>query len=239
MLCRATFFGYAYGLNLILGQMMNRCTYALSIFIAVLLTFLPRAHAQEPPFNDRYIAGSEAYRQGDFEAAEKNWRAAANYRHPQAAYNLALMYESGTGLSRDVKKAAYYHYIGAKAGSEEAAYRMGYLFAKHEVVREHWLDRIIAQVLTNAAKRGQPRAMLAYGLVFEAKANVILKNWRNDYAPAQLKGAWAGYMIAAEMCAKGAQLRAKSIQARLRTSRDMDIAEGLMARLRAEVLGSK
>lgn len=217
--------------------MYLRCVYGLGLIVAVLLTF--SASADSLPFHDRYIAGSEAYRVGDYEVAVKQWRAAANYRHPQAAYNLALMYESGTGLDRDLKKATYYHYIGAKAGSEDAAYRMGYLFAQHKAAREPWLDRIIAKVLTNAAKRGQPKAMLAYGMVFEAKANDLMKTWRNNYAPAQLKGAWAGYMVAAEMGAEGAFKRAKGVQARLRTAQDMDIAKKLLANLRTKISPSK
>lgn len=69
--------------------------------------------------------GAEAYRQGDYEKAEKYYQQAADLGQPQAACNLGYIYAYGRTGNRDHEKAFYNFNLASMAGNPNATYKVG------------------------------------------------------------------------------------------------------------------
>lgn len=79
----------------------------------------------EAKANQLLDLGAQAYRQGDYQQAEKYYRQSAELGHPQAACNLGYIYAYGRTGIRDQEKAFYYFNLAAIDGNANAAYKVG------------------------------------------------------------------------------------------------------------------
>ncbi len=67
-----------------------------------------------------YEAGKEAFDQGDYATALKEWRALAAQGHAEAQYNLGVMYYRGYGVTKDNVQAYMWLNLAAVRGLETA-----------------------------------------------------------------------------------------------------------------------
>jgi len=67
-----------------------------------------------------YEAGKEAFDQGDYATALKEWRALAAQGHAEAQYNLGVMYYRGYGVTKDNVQAYMWLNLAAMRGLETA-----------------------------------------------------------------------------------------------------------------------
>ena len=64
--------------------------------------------------------GMEAYNNGDFATALKEWKPLAEGGDTDAQYNLGIMYDEGQGVPQDYQESAKWYTIVAEKGYPEA-----------------------------------------------------------------------------------------------------------------------
>ena len=75
-----------------------------------------------------YNKGLDAYSNGDFVTALKEWRPLAEMGRADAQSNLGHMYESGKGVPQDKAEAVKWYRLAAEQGYPEAQLNLGYMY---------------------------------------------------------------------------------------------------------------
>lgn len=120
-------------------------------------------------------AGVDAWSNGKFEAAVKEWREPAKKGDPDAQFNMAQAYKLGRGVKQDFDLAADWYQRAAKQGHLQAADSLGHLYHYRGKVKE------ALPYLQNSSARGEPRAQ--YLLATELFNGVhVQKDWVRAYA---------------------------------------------------------
>lgn len=128
--------------------------------------------ALSPIQADSFENGWSAYEQGDFAQAAELWRPLAEQGHSSAQINLALMYENGYGVDRDLQVAADWYLAAARQGSAIGQYNLGLFLVEHsgavptEQDALHWLSESAEQGFADA--QFQVGLMYAQGAAGEA-----------------------------------------------------------------------
>ena len=105
-----------------------------------------------PQTGDPYAA----YQRGDFAAAARAFEPLARQGDADAQYGLAVLYDLGQGVVRDLQAAAEWYRQAAKQGVSEAQFNLGAMYANGEGVAE---DLVSAYVfLALAAAQGHAEA---------------------------------------------------------------------------------
>jgi hypothetical protein len=116
-----------------------------------LIGFLLAATAVAGPFED----GIAQYDQGHPDAAFKVWLPLAEQGHAAAQFNIALMYEKGTGVAQDAAEAARWYLAAAKQGDSDAQLKIAALYESGNGVTKDldearkWYDTLIASPRTD------------------------------------------------------------------------------------------
>src|SRR6476660_9906699 len=100
--------------------MLQRITAGLVLLIALVLA--------EPCVAGAFEEGLTAYDQGQFETAFRLWLPLAEQGHVAAQFNVAVMYEKGSGVARDSAEAARWFLAAAKQGDADAQYKVAMLY---------------------------------------------------------------------------------------------------------------
>jgi S1-C subfamily serine protease len=143
----------------------------LPCVVALLLLF--PAHAASAASSNSFEGGWKAYEQGDFEQAVQLWRPLAEQGHVNAQINLAVMYEHGYGVGRDLQTAATWYLAAAREGSAIGQYNLGLFLVEYSGVTptEHdalyWLGKAADQGFADA--QFQVGLMYAQGVAGEAR----------------------------------------------------------------------
>lgn len=93
--------------------------------LAVVLTLLP-----SPSLAQDLAAGLMAARNGDFEAALKEWKPLAEQGDVDAQFNLGQMYANGLAVSQDDTQAAAWYRKAADQGDVTAQSNLGLMYSK-------------------------------------------------------------------------------------------------------------
>jgi len=120
-------------------------------------------------------AGVDAWSNGDFNAAVKEWREPAKKGDPDAQFNMAQAYKLGRGVKQDLNMAADWYQRAAKQGHLQAADSLGHLYHYQGKVRES------LPYLETSAARGEPRAQYLLATELFNGTNMA-KNWVRAYA---------------------------------------------------------
>ncbi len=97
-----------------------------------------------------------AYQRGDFAAAARAFEPLALAGDPDAQYGLAVLYEMGRGVERDLQVAVMWYRRAAAQGMAEAQFNLGAMYANGEGVPQ---DLVAAYaVLALAAAQGHAEA---------------------------------------------------------------------------------
>jgi hypothetical protein len=75
-----------------------------------------------------FATGKQAYERGDFEAAAREWREAADKGDVDSQYMLGTLYENGRGVPRDFREALKWEWQAAKGGNQSAQKTIGWPF---------------------------------------------------------------------------------------------------------------
>lgn len=117
----------------------------------------------EAPSDRALAAGIEARENGDAEAAIDHFRRAADLGNSEAAFWLAILYETGEGVGASMERALEWYHRAAEAGEERAQFNLAHHYATgREVDKDparaaHWYRR--------SAEQNNPHAQLALGLM--------------------------------------------------------------------------
>ena len=85
-------------------------------FVVVFLLFVSGVSAHAADFQ----TGSDAYDRGDYATALEEWRPLAEQGHAEAQYHLGVMYDEGTGVSKDNVFAYMWFSVAASMGNDAA-----------------------------------------------------------------------------------------------------------------------
>ena len=75
-------------------------------------------------------AGVAAFKKGDYQAAYREWKAAADKGQPDAQYDLGLLYAKGLGVQRDLQVAQQWYEAAAAQGNAQAEYSLAQMYAQ-------------------------------------------------------------------------------------------------------------
>lgn len=128
--CTATLFVYLCGTQIAMGDQGQSQTYRV-----------PTDKLAQVAFD----AGLNAYQNKDYATALKAWTLSANAGDIAAAYNIGLMYQSGTGIPQDTALAMKWLQVAAEDGDYDAqidlakTYLIGYNVGADIVESKKWL----------------------------------------------------------------------------------------------------
>ena len=84
--------------------------------------------------NEWFESALKYSQEGDYPAAFRLFKKAAEQGQANAQYNLGLMYYNGEGVTRDAKQAVYWWQKAAEQGDAGAQYNLGVMYGKGEGV---------------------------------------------------------------------------------------------------------
>ena len=151
---------------------MRRAIVALVLLVALVLT--------EPGVAGPFEDGLTAYDQGKPDIAFKLWLPLAEQGHAAAQFNIAVMYESGAGVTQDSAQAARWYLAAAKQGDADSQYKIGMLYeagtgvTKDLAEARKWYDALLANPRQDkVALAAKQRARLRLATIVPAAQEVI------------------------------------------------------------------
>lgn len=120
-------------------------------------------------------AGVDAWTDGNFANAVREWAGPAEQGDPDAQFNMAQAYRLGRGVDQDVVQAEALYAKAAEQGHVRAADNYGLLLFQRGA-REEAMPYVTA-----AARRGDPRAQYLLGIA-HFNGDLAEKDWRRAYA---------------------------------------------------------
>jgi len=75
-------------------------------------------------------AGMQAFRNKDYQAAFREWKAAAEAGQAEAQFDLGLLYAQGLGTRRDLTEAANWYRKAAEQGNAQAEFALGQMYSR-------------------------------------------------------------------------------------------------------------
>ena len=116
---------------------MHRFVIALSCFVMMLASPISAQDFQK---------GWEAYQNGDYATALKEWKPLAEGGDSAAQYNLGFMYNNGQGVPQDYKEAVKWYRLAAEQGNAMAQNNLAWMYDNGEGVLA---DYVIAHMWYN------------------------------------------------------------------------------------------
>lgn len=111
------------------------------------------------------VSGVLAAEQGQLMAAVEHLQLASRLGHAPAYFNLAMCYETGLGVAKDQKQAAFYYQLAAEAGHAQSIFNLALMTLRGEGGLSK--DRVKAiQLLNKAAKQGLAQAQTYLGVYY-------------------------------------------------------------------------
>jgi len=145
----------------------------MRLVLRILIGFPPVRHfiataavlAVTPAYAD-VVKGIEAYRNGDFETALREFQANAEAGDRRAQYNLGVMLLKGNGVQKDINAALKWHRRSAKQGYAAAQHGLGVMYYRGDGVAQDQGEA--ADWFRKAAEQGFAQAELNLGVMYFA-----------------------------------------------------------------------
>lgn len=132
-----------------------------------LMSFTPGALRAAPVAKpDQFSLGWQAYDEGRFEEACRIWRLLADEGMVGAQVNLGVMYDSGSGVSKDPAAAVKWYRAAAVQGDRGAQYNLGLMYAAGRGVPQDMNQAAVWQL--RAAEQGFADAQYTLGRMYAA-----------------------------------------------------------------------
>ncbi len=110
------------------------------------------------------LTGVEAYRNGDFQAALREFHDDALAGDKRAQYNYGVMLLKGTGVRKDVEAALKWHRLSADQGYAAAQHGLGVMYYRGDGVAQDHGEA--AKWFRKAAEQGFAQAQLNLGVMY-------------------------------------------------------------------------
>jgi len=149
------------------------------VFILCLLVWPALASAD-------FQAGLDAYNQGDYATALKEWQPLAEQGDAVAQYNLGFMYDNGQGVPQDYGEAARWYRLAAEQGKASAQHNLGLLYYRGQGVPQDYTQA--RDWYLKAAEQGHAFAQANLGVMYWMGPGVL-----QDYVQAHM---WANLAAA-------------------------------------------
>jgi len=147
------------------------------VFILCLLSWPTRLHAD-------YQAGLDAYYQGDYVTALKEWRPLAEQGDMKSQWSMGVLYDNGDGVPQDYGEAVRWYRLAAEQGDAYAQFNLGDMYrlgVLQDYVQAHmWYNLAVAQGHVDAAKA---RDAIAKKMTSEqlAEAQRLAREWLAEH----------------------------------------------------------
>ena len=152
--------------------------------------------------------GYEAYNDGDYATAHKEWKPLAEQGYAFAQYNLGILYEYGNGVPKDYAEAVKWYRLSAEQGYAISQYSLGLMHINGYGVLKDKAEAVKWWRLS--AEQGYVYAQGMLGIMYELgegvlKDNIIAHMWYNIASGNGHKSAgdWrdgrAGFMSASDI----------------------------------------
>ena len=159
-----------------------------------------------------FDAGLRAYDAGDFATALSEWMLLADQGNARAQYNLALMYEDGTGVPQDYAAALKWYRLAAGQGEALAQVNLALMYANGTGVPQDYSETV--KWLRLAADQGHADAQHNLGVMYAIGEGIL-----QDYLVAHM---W--FNLASASAHAGAKKYRDQIAAKM-TPADISIAQ--------------
>jgi hypothetical protein len=143
-----------------------------SLRLTLLLLFTSLCHAD-------FKAGGQAYLNGDYETAAKEFIPLAERGDHRAMYALGSMYAAGQGVAKDLNKSFALFTEAAQNGRADAIYKLGLMYELGEGITRD--PKKAARYYQKSAKKGYPLGQYRLGLMY-MNGNGIKRNLINAYS---------------------------------------------------------
>ncbi len=126
--------------------------------------------------------GYEAYNDGDYATALKEWKPLAEQGYAFAQYNLGILYEYGNGVPKDYAEAVKWYRLSAEQGYAISQYSLGLMYSNGYGVLKDKAEAVKWWRLS--AEQGYAYAQGMLGIMYELgegvlKDNIIAHMWYN------------------------------------------------------------
>lgn len=101
-------------------------------------------------------AGMAAFRNKDYQAAFKEWKASADAGQAEAQFDLGLLYAQGLGVRRDLSAAADWYRKAADQGNAEAEFALGQMYSRGWGVPRDEADALRWMAMANSVESEGP-----------------------------------------------------------------------------------
>jgi TPR repeat protein len=181
-------------------------TGAVVIGSAVFIGYVPAA----PPED---AAGHEAFLKKDYAAAYGIWKPLADQGNANAQFNLAILYERGLGVRRDLEEAFTLCRLAAAQGLPQAEVELGRMYARGWGTAQRFGEAL--QWFEKAAEQGDPEGQRNMGWLYDqgygvARDYTIAAKW---YRLAVDHGNAEGQYALANLYLEGNGVRKDPVQA--------------------------
>ena len=156
-------------------------------------------------------SGADAYKNGDYAAALREWQPSADNGIQEAQYNVGLLYSQGYGVGQDYARAAEYYRKAAEQGNVDAEYNLAVLYSRGQGVTknsdeaEKWFRK--------AADGGDVNAAHGLGdLFYDNKKYEDARKWYQIAADSGVADAEFGLGLMYDLGQGFAQDRARALQ---------------------------
>jgi len=109
--------------------------------------------------------GLDAYLNGDYAKAMREWRPLAEQGDVSAQYNLGLLYEIGLGVVQDTVEAVKWYRRAAEQGDASAQYNLGVIYDEGHGVPQDYTKAVKWYKL--AAEQGDASAQSNLGVLYD------------------------------------------------------------------------
>ena len=118
--------------------------------------------------------GYEAYNDGDYATALKEWKPIAEQGYAFAQYNLGIMFEYGNGVPKDYAEAVKWYRLSAEQGYAIGQYSLGLMYSDGYGVLKDKAEAVKWWRLS--AKQGYAYAQGMLGIMYELGEGVLKDN---------------------------------------------------------------
>lgn len=122
-----------------------------------------------------YQMGVESFSAGSFDDAFDHFKVSTHHNHPSGVFNLALCYEQGVGVKKNLKTAKRLYEIASELGHAKAFYNLGVFYAQGlGGVHKSFLEA--KKNFEKAADLGSQDAIQALSLLLPPQTKITLNN---------------------------------------------------------------
>lgn len=127
------------------------------------------------------------YIKGDYTAAEKQFRKAAEQGDASAQHNLAIMYDTGKGVPQDDAEARRWYFKAAEQGYADSQYNLSMMYYFGKGVSQDYIAAYKWLVLANTQEKDHTKnamSALTEKMSHEqiAKAQEAARTWKEDHS---------------------------------------------------------